>query len=188
MVPPAKPAASLVRTPKARPGQARPLAFKALLMNAAKPKPPPATAAPPGVRSPERAAVTTSHPGMKPVVDEERPKPKTKPTEADILDPTTRITASLAPPIPSAIAGPTEQVTQRARVSLEELVPQVVKRIAWGGDRTKGSVHLELVSGEKVTVHAEGRRVRVEVEGNEDLERRIGSRLRAAGIEVEGVR
>jgi hypothetical protein len=199
MVPPAKPAASPIRTPKAPSAQARPLAFKALLMKAAKPMPKRAAAnpAPAAVRSPERAATTTTtttttittttHP-VKPVVDEDKPKPKTKPTEADILDPTTRITASLAPPMPSAIAGPTEQVTQRARVSLEELVPQVVRRIAWGGDRTKGSVHLELVSGEKVTVHAEGRRVRVEVEGNADLERRIGSRLRAAGIEVESVR
>ena len=100
-----------------------------------------------------------------------------------------RVTAQLSPPCTSAPAAHLDEVaTSRSRVSLEELIPQVVRRIAWGGDRTKGSVHLELTSGEKVTVHAEGRRVRVEVEGNEDLERRIGSRLRAAGIEVEGVR
>jgi hypothetical protein len=163
------------------------LAFKALLMMAAgKGKPSPAAPAlpamPPATMTPPKAKT--------PIAREDEPRPTAKRTEhapADLLDPATRVSAQLAPPLASASAPATEQVTARARVSLEELVPQVLRRIAWGGDRLKGSVHLELTSGDKVTVHAEGRRVRVEVSGNGDLERRIGSRLRAAGIEVEGV-
>lgn len=190
MVPPPKPAASKVRIPQAHStsragcaGQARPLAFKALLMTPMKPAAPPKAKADPvrtaetTVRSPER------DPEVKAKVKED---PKTR--DHDLLDPTARITAHLAPPVVSPSSTPAAETVTRSRVSLEELIPQVLKRIAWGGDRTKGSVHLELTSGEKVTVHAEGRRVRLEVEGNADLERRIGSRLRAAGIEVESVR
>lgn len=197
MVPPPKPAASQVRTsqphspvPRA---QARPLPFKTLLMKAApqEPKAPSAKAAEPAVRSPEPAKMSSGDRPPKPVADddEKRPKgkPDAKPNDHDVLDPAARISAQLAPPVASSATTTVAEAVSRSRVSLEELIPQVLKRIAWGGDRTKGSVHLELVSGEKVTVHAEGRSVRVEVEGNVDLERRIGSRLRAAGIEVESV-
>jgi hypothetical protein len=170
------------------------LAFKALLMPAKpSPKPLPTTApAPARARPAEKVVLGEPIPTKTKslAVDEDKPKPTPKrPTDAaaDVLDPATRLAAQLAPPLTSAGAPATEQVTSRARVSLEELVPQVLRRIAWGGDRTKGSVHLELTSGDEVTVHAEGRRVRVEVSGNSELERRIGSRLRAAGIEVEGV-
>lgn len=207
MIPPPKPAApaaSPLRTPPKPPAEARATAFKALLMRLGKPKIPAQKASPMATSqkpSPEKLEKGSAPPKGTPgtagvgeekraVADEEKPKarPKASPTEADLLDPTTRITAHLAAPIAPSQLASVENVAGRARVSLEELVPQVLRRIAWGGDRTKGSVHLELHSGEKVTVHAEGRRVRLEVEGNADLERRIGSRLRAAGIEVEGVR
>lgn len=220
MVPPAKPAASSVRTTSTVPatpsGRARPLAFQALLMMGGKPKAPlPAANArvPDLAKSPHGLGHAHGHAqahphaskalpeekslaaGSKPIAgsaEDEKPKAKPKASasdkESDLLDPSMRLSAQLAPPLASAPPAATEHLARRARVSLEELVPQVLRRIAWGGDRTKGSVHLELTSGDKVTVHAEGRRVRVEVDGNADLERRIGSRLRAAGIEVEGVR
>lgn len=211
MVPPVKPAAPPVRTsapPAASAPRDRLLAFKALLMAPAKPKPaaPPPKPAVRGAEtpSPGKAASHAAKAGpddkrsagvgAKPLaIDDEKPKTaKAKPTvgdkEGELLDPSTRLAAQLAPPLASSAPTTAEHVTQRARVSLEELVPHVLRRIAWGGDRTKGSVHLELASGDKVTVFAEGRRVRIEVDGNPDLEARIGSRLRAAGIEVEGVR
>lgn len=206
MVLPVKPAAPPVRTFQPPPGIARPWPFRALLTAAMKAQPKPA--APPVARAPSETPrkIGEGHPKAcaedkpapgKPLVgphvgEEEKPRAKAKAKEGDkdaeLLDPSTRLTAQLAPPLLTSPAAANEPVAHRARVSLEELVPQVLRRIAWGGDRTKGSVLLELASGDKVTVHAEGGRVRLQVEGDADLERRIGSRLRAAGIEVEGVR
>ncbi|GAC1532303.1 MAG: hypothetical protein NVS3B10_27340 [Polyangiales bacterium] len=83
----------------------------------------------------------------------------------------------------------------RAR-SLEELLPALVRRIAWAGDRNKGTVQLELgagsYAGTTVTVHADGGRVRVEIAGTEgpDLDRlraRLETRLRGHGLDVESV-
>lgn len=125
---------------------------------------------------------------------------KKKHRALDPLDPSVRSTAQLAPPfVPAqaAEAAPPAQggeVGARARVSLEELLPLVVRRIAWGGDKTKGAMQVELgagaYAGTTVTVHAEGRRVRVELDGAGDLDalrRRIESRLRGAGVDVESV-
>jgi hypothetical protein len=197
MIPPTKAAAPQVRT-SGRPflaaaRQARPLAPKAFktLLTAPGKQPPLASAKEP--KKEKEASAAAAPVVVRPSLDEEKPRPKASATEkpekpTDLLDPTARVTAHLALPMASSSVAPTEQVSSRARVSLEELVPQVLRRIAWGGDRTKGTACLELTSGDKVTVHAEGRRVRIEVDGNEDLERRIASRLRAAGIEVESIR
>ena len=118
--------------------------------------------------------------------------------ELDALDPSARHAAHLAPPItgafvPAMSASASEPV--RAR-SLEELLPALVRRIAWAGDRHKGTVRLELGAGAHagttVTVHADGGRVRVELGGPEgpDLDRlrtRLDARLRAHGLDVESV-
>jgi hypothetical protein len=83
----------------------------------------------------------------------------------------------------------------RAR-SLEELLPALVRKIAWAGDRNKGTVRLELgagaYAGTTVTVHADGGRVRVELGGSEgpDLDRlrtRLDARLRGHGLDVDSV-
>jgi hypothetical protein len=187
MVPPVKISAPPLRIPAGIPARALPSAFKALLMPL-KPRPPLPTL--PTLARPAEKPVISDPKTKTFAVEEDKPRPSPKRTaEAapDLLDPTTRLAAQLAPPLASSSVPAPLHTSSRARVSLEELVPQVLRRIAWGGDRQKGSVHLELTSGDEVTVHAEGRRVRVEVLGNTDLERRIGSRLRAAGIEVEGV-
>ena len=90
------------------------------------------------------------------------------------------------------IAGQTE-VAPRTRVSMEELLPQLVKRIAWAGDRRRGSVQLELGAGRHagtvITVHAEDGRVRVELEGSSasELRSRIRARLERHGLTVDGV-
>jgi len=121
--------------------------------------------------------------------------------ELDALDPAVRHAAQLGPPMAAAIgegaareAVRTEPVL-RAR-SLEELLPALVRRIAWAGDRHAGTVRLELgagaYAGTTVTVHAEGGRVRVELAGpgDADVERlraRLDARLRNHGLDVESV-
>lgn len=116
--------------------------------------------------------------------------------ELDLLDPALRRAASLAPPpvlAPPAPAAhtPVEEVAPRARVSMEELLPQLVRRIAWAGDRRKGTVQLELGAGRHagttITVHADEGRVRVELDGVDvdELRSRIHARLRRQGIELD---
>lgn len=104
----------------------------------------------------------------------------------DPLDPAVRQLAHLAPPPQAQVSAPVDAaIAPRARVSLEELLPQLVRRIAWAGDRRRGSVQLELGAGPHagtiVTVHADDGRVRVEVQGSDELRARIA----AAGLPVE---
>jgi hypothetical protein len=123
--------------------------------------------------------------------------------DLDRLDPSARHAAHLAVPggysmSPSAIdpaANASADAPVRAR-SLEELLPLLVRKIAWAGDRHKGTVRLELgagaYAGAIVVVHAEGGRVRVEIGGNEGpelnrLRERLDTRLRGHGIDVESV-
>jgi hypothetical protein len=120
-------------------------------------------------------------------------------TRFDPLDPATRQAAQLGPPMassaaPQATVHPTEEIAPRARVSMEELLPQLVKRIAWAGDRRRGTVQLELGAGRHagttVTVHADGGRVRVELHGAGDVEElrsRIDARLKRQGLDIESV-
>lgn len=116
-------------------------------------------------------------------------------TAWDPLDPAARHAALLGPPPAIAPgAAPAQELAPRARVSMEELLPQLVRRIAWAGDRRKGTVQLELGAGRHagtvVTVHADGGRLRVELDGPGDVEElrsRIGERLRRHGLEIESV-
>ncbi len=76
---------------------------------------------------------------------------------------------------------------------MEDLLPQLVKRIAWAGDRRRGSVQLELGAGRHagtvVTVHAVDGRVRVELDGEgvDELRTRIRERLERHGLALDGV-
>ena len=124
-----------------------------------------------------------------------------EPEAIDPLDPAARHMAQLAPPPPFAsvaapLTSPTagEGIAPRARVSMEELLPQLVRRIAWAGDRHKGTVQLELGAGRHagtiVTVHADAGRVRVELQGAGDvdaLRARLDARLRKSGLDVESI-
>jgi hypothetical protein len=120
--------------------------------------------------------------------------------DVDWLDPSARHAAQLAPPgllAGSAQALHASNATEPVRArSLEELIPALVRRIAWAGDRNKGTVRLELgagmYAGTTVTVHADGGRVRVEIGGSEgpELDRlraRLDTRLRGHGLDVESV-
>ncbi len=153
--------------------------------------------------SPHYPTTTPNEPRTVKAKHEERDettKDETKkaPIEAfDPLDPASRRMAQIAPPM--AIAPPAatnNDVSARARVSMEDLLPQLVRRIAWAGDRRKGTVQLEIGAGRHegttVTVHADDGRVRVELHGRdpsatEDLRQRLDARLRRHGLDVESV-
>jgi hypothetical protein len=115
----------------------------------------------------------------------------------DWLDPSARQVAQMAPPVGVVIEGAAAAAGEPVRArSLEELLPALVRRIAWAGDRKKGTVRLELgagaYAGTTVVVHAEDGRVRVEIGGSEgpELDRlraRLDARLRGHGLDVESV-
>lgn len=118
-------------------------------------------------------------------------------SETELLDPSMRQLAQLAPPA-TTTAGAVREVTHesvmRAR-SLEELLPALVRRIAWAGDRHRATVRLELgagaYEGTTLVVHADGGKVRVEAFGGSgDLDRlraRLDARLRGHGLDVDSV-
>lgn len=117
-------------------------------------------------------------------------------------DPTWRMVAQLGPALAAPAPPPPAPGAAQACVSMEQLVPELVRRIAWScsPDGRRGTVRLELGAGPHagttVTVHSEGGRVRVVVEGArnggpaadaDDLRDRIDRRLRARGLDVDCV-
>lgn len=76
---------------------------------------------------------------------------------------------------------------------MEELLPQLVRRIAWAGNGRRGSVQMELGAGPHagttITVHADDGRIRVELQGAgaDALRSRIATRLEGRGLDVESV-
>lgn len=181
-VPPPKPPV----TRPVVPGAVRPV----LLHDAARPKVVFAQLASRPLAKPlvARAEAPPHAPAGVPTDAHARKAPKEERRE-DPLDPAVRQLAHLAPPPPPPpCISPTAEaaIAPRTRVSLEELLPQLVRRIAWAGDRRRGSVQLELGAGPHagaiVTVHADDGRVRVEVQGSDELRARIA----AAGLPVDG--
>ena len=94
-----------------------------------------------------------------------------------------------SPAVPAAAPAP-------AAASLEELLPALVRRIAWAGDRHRGSVRLVLGAGElagaTLLVHADGGRVQVQMSTPAGVDtaawrRRITLRLAARGIPTDSV-
>jgi hypothetical protein len=81
-------------------------------------------------------------------------------------------------------------------LSLEDLLPALVRRIAWSGDARKGAVRLEVGAGElagaTLLVQAQGGRVQVTLSAAgadaEAWRERIAARLAARGLEVDDVR
>jgi hypothetical protein len=107
--------------------------------------------------------------------------------------------APLAPP-PSLPASPPAGLSPSA-ASLEDLMPGLVRRIAWSGDGRRGSLRLEVgsgaLAGASVLVQSTGGRVDVTLGSapgsshtRDDLEAwrdRIAARLEARGIDVGAV-
>lgn len=130
--------------------------------------------------------------------DEDRPR-----RDDDALDPMARHAAQLgAPPLlsvapPVAASAPIEPpAVAAARASLEELLPAMVKRVAWSGDARRGAVRLEIGSGAlaggTLLVSADEGRVRVHLDAPAGVDRaewkdRIESRLAAKGVALDGV-
>lgn len=120
----------------------------------------------------------------------------------DPEDPHVRHTAQLGPPpglaqgeivsqatIPPPVGGP-------ARASLEDLLPALVRRVAWSGDGRRGTVRLELgsgaLAGAELVVHAEDGHVRVQLRAPAGvdlgpLRERIAARLLQRGLSLEDV-
>ena len=120
----------------------------------------------------------------------------------DALSSWSRHCADLAPPqlvatFAATRAGETgDAPIARARTSLEELLPGMVKRVAWSGDGKRGAVRMELGSGELaggvLFVEAEGRAVRVRLDAPAGVstaswQATIRARLEARGLNVESV-
>lgn len=135
-------------------------------------------------------------------VQKEVPREPRPRREEDDLDPMARRTAQLAPPAfaPPAAAPTTSPepttVVAKAHVSLEDLVPALVRRIAWAGDGRRGSVRIELGAGELaggvLVVHAEGGKLRVELSVPSGVDpgawrERLEKRLVARGLDVGSV-
>ena len=83
-----------------------------------------------------------------------------------------------------------------ARASLEELLPVLVRRVAWSGDGRSGTVRLELGGGERaggtLLIRTDAGRVAVHlsVPGGANLAQwrdRIAARLTGRGLDVQEV-
>lgn len=120
----------------------------------------------------------------------------------DPADPHVRHAAQLGPPpgvglsetagqatTPAAVGGP-------ARASLEDLLPSLVRRVAWSGDGRRGTVRLELgsgaLAGAELVVHAEDGHVRVQLRAPAGvdlgpLRERIAVRLAKRGLSLDEV-
>jgi hypothetical protein len=119
--------------------------------------------------------------------------------ESEELDPSMRQTAQLAPPLgtmTSNAESETSKLASQTRVSLEDLVPQLVKKIAWSGDAQRGTVRMELGAGElagaTLTVSADAGRVSVHVQTPPGTDvaawrDRLTARLEGRGLSVESV-
>jgi hypothetical protein len=130
--------------------------------------------------------------------------------DEDLLDPLERRRAALAPPdqppfcasvavhepLVTTGAQPTAESGARAAPSLEDLLPALVRRIAWSGDRHRGTVRLELGAGElaggTLLVYADAGRVRVHLDvppgvDTRRWQQRIRDRLASRGVVIDAV-
>jgi hypothetical protein len=137
-----------------------------------------------------------------------RLRPEARLDTEDALDPAHHRRAALPPPegvsvsdgiVPlshpaSWVGAPAPLASPPA--SLEELIPALVRRIAWTGDRHRGSVRLELGAGElagaTLLVHADNGRVRVHMDAPPGADtvawqQRISRRLASRGISADSV-
>ena len=108
----------------------------------------------------------------------------------ELLSTSTSIHAPLPP------GGPPPLVPEAARASLAELLPALVRRVAWSGDGRKGAIRLELgagaLAGATLVVEADDGRVRVHLRAPPGVDltawrNRIGARLAARLLVVDSV-
>lgn len=89
------------------------------------------------------------------------------------------------------VAGAPVPAALPLREDLQNLITGLARRVAWGGDRRKGSARIELsegaLAGATLVVHTEQRSVSVELElpdgaGTQGWQARIQERLEARGF------
>ncbi len=152
---------------------------------------------------------TAGPPGAPHAPTAHRPPPKRDEGAADrgpnddLLDPLYRQGALLVPTSPPVAAPPPAPASPPpsplATPSLEDLVPQLVRKLALAGDGRRATVRVELgggpLAGATVVVSNESGAIRVDVEAPSGLggaeraawSERIRSRLVARGLAVESV-
>jgi hypothetical protein len=100
------------------------------------------------------------------------------------------------PAVGTAAGAPVPSGEQQARRSLEDLLPSLVRKIAWSGDARRGTMRLELgagaLSGGTLVVHADDGRVSVQLRAPEGVNAaewraRIEERLVMRGLSVDAV-
>ena len=161
---------------------------------------PPLAAAP--LRRASSNGVSTSRPGPS-------PRRETAARVDDPLDPVHRRRAAYAPPCmfsgPMLMTSPPPaflaqasgaEPVARAAASLEDLIPALVRRIAWSSDGRRGTVRLEIGAGElagsTLVVHADAGRVRVHLDVRPGVDARawqarIHDRLASRNIPTDRV-
>lgn len=192
---PPPPAGAVPRRAPLAPAPVR-LGFAGLVPHV--PRPP---TAPPG--APRTAASSPAH---RPAAHPPAPSPRRDADRGeDLLDPLWRQGALLPPaaPVPVLNAAPPPVVNAAAAPvhvpSLEELVPQLVRKLALAGDGKRATVRVEIgggpLAGATVLVSNESGALRVDVEAPSNLgageraawSERIKNRLVARGLSVEDV-
>ncbi len=153
---------------------------------------PPNPLVPPLTASVAMALRATS--GQAPALPRRAPRP-------DPLDPATRHSAQIAPLLGTsesmrAQPPPDAPVRATTSASLEEMLPALVRRIAWSGDGKKGSLRLEFgqgaLAGGTLLVHSDDGRVRVELQAPPGTDTaawrsRIASRLTKRGVALDEI-
>jgi hypothetical protein len=95
-------------------------------------------------------------------------------------------------PLVGAPSAPSAPAALPVREDLQQLLSGMARRVAWGGDRRKGSARIELsegaLAGATLVVHTEQRSVSVEIElpggarASNGLEQRLLERLEGRGF------
>ena len=152
----------------------------------------------PQARCPDSASATSPRQGQR-LLDEDDPLDPLRRRRAPV-DPT----ESLACPVPLAQcesvavspAAGSAAASARAASTLEDLIPTLVRRIAWSGDRQRGTVRIELGAGElaggMLLVHADDGRERVHLDvppgvDTRQWQQRICDRLATRGLVTDSV-
>jgi len=120
---------------------------------------------------------------------------------ADALDAVARQVAQLGPPaLPQAMAQPPpvplpiSPAQGPVRTSVEDLLPGLVRRVAWSGDGRRGTIRLEIgagaLEGATLLVQTDDQRVSIHLNAPSGVDvhewrARIGRRLAAKGLSVD---
>lgn len=130
--------------------------------------------------------------------------PRTRQLDDDALGPRARHAAQLAPPLQVTftdavvrVSSPPEaEQSARAHTSLEDVLPAVLKRIAWFGDARRGTVRMELgagaLAGSTLIIESEDGRLRVRMQAPAGVDaeawrRRIAERFARKQLDVEDI-